>query len=152
MGAIDRSLVPRRRQGAAAHHIQIALTRYGGGARSISWRDERPGVEAGPLLVQLPPSLELDARIAARFCELLRRRSSDLVVCEPRHASWFSTDAEALLQQFEAARVAADPTTIVGADRPGGWQGIVYYRLHGSPRKYWSAYEHAFLEEIADAI
>jgi uncharacterized protein YecE (DUF72 family) len=74
------------------------------------------------------------------------------VVCEPRHASWFSPDAETLLQRFEVGRVAADPTTIAGADRPGGWPGIVYYRLHGSPRIYWSAYGHGFLEGIADAI
>ncbi len=106
----------------------------------------------GPLLVQLPPSLAFDPRIVARFFELLRRRSPDFVVCEPRHASWFSTEAEALLQQFNIGRVAADPTTIAGADRPGGWPGIVYYRLHGSPRKYWSPYEHGFLEEIADAM
>jgi uncharacterized protein YecE (DUF72 family) len=75
----------------------------------------------GALLVQLPPSLEFDARIATRFFELLRRRSSDFVLCEPRHASWFSPDAEALPQQFEAGRVAANPTAIAGADRPGGW-------------------------------
>jgi uncharacterized protein YecE (DUF72 family) len=106
----------------------------------------------GPLLVQLPPSLEFDARIAGRFFELLRRRSSDFVVCEPRHVSWFSPHAKALLERFEVGRVAADPTTIAGANRPGGWPGIVYYRLHGSPRKYWSAYEHTFLEEIAEAI
>ena len=110
------------------------------------------GSKRGPLLVQLPPSLEFDARIVARFFELLRRRSSDSVVCEPRLASWFSTDAEALLQQFEAARVAADPTTIVGADRPGGWPGIVYYRLHGSPRKYWSVYEPERVREWTDAL
>src|SRR5689334_21841556 len=42
----------------------------------------------GPLLVQLPPSFEFNARVAGRFFELLRRRSTDLVVCEPRHASW----------------------------------------------------------------
>jgi uncharacterized protein YecE (DUF72 family) len=89
----------------------------------------------GPLLVQLPPSLECDTRIAARFFELLRRRSAGPVVCEPRHASWFSPEAEALLQRFEVGRVAADPTTIAGADRPGGWPGIVYYRLHGYTRK-----------------
>lgn len=106
----------------------------------------------GPLLVQLPPSLEFDARIAAGFFELVRRRFSGFVVCEPRHASWFSQSAEALLQGFEVGRVAADPTRIAGADKPGGWPGIVYYRLHGSPRKYWSAYEPGFLRGIAEAI
>ncbi len=106
----------------------------------------------GPLLVQLPPSLEFDERVAARFFALLRRRSSDFVACEPRHPSWFSPEAEAMLQQFEVGRVAADPTMIAGADRPGGWRGIVYYRLHGAPRKYWSAYDQSFLEGIAEAL
>jgi uncharacterized protein YecE (DUF72 family) len=106
----------------------------------------------GPLLVQLPPSLEFDARTTANFFELLRQRSSGPVVCEPRHATWFSADAEAVLQEFEIGRVAADPPAIAGADRPGGWPGIVYFRLHGSPRKYWSTYERPFLERIAGAI
>jgi uncharacterized protein YecE (DUF72 family) len=106
----------------------------------------------GPLLVQLPPSLEFDARVTGRFFEMLRRRTSAFVVCEPRHESWFSTQAQALLHAFEVGRVAADPTRIAGADRPGGWPGIVYYRLHGSPRKYWSAYEDDFLEPIAEAL
>jgi uncharacterized protein YecE (DUF72 family) len=129
-----------RLQGAAA-----ALDRFLGETSALQSK-------RGPVLVQLPPSLEFDARIAGRFFELLRRRSSDFVVCEPRHASWFSPDAEIVLHRFEVGRVAADPTAIAGADRPGGWPGIVYYRLHGSPRKYWSAYEDGFLQGIADAM
>jgi uncharacterized protein YecE (DUF72 family) len=35
---------------------------------------------------------------------------------------------------------------VPAAAQPGGWPGIVYYRLHGSPRKYWSIYE---LERVA---
>jgi uncharacterized protein YecE (DUF72 family) len=106
----------------------------------------------GPLLVQLPPSLEFDARIAGRFFGMLRRRSSAFVVCEPRHASWFSDRAETMLRHYHVGRVATDPTSIAGADRPGGWPGIVYYRLHGSPRKYWSAYDDTFLRQIAGAL
>jgi uncharacterized protein YecE (DUF72 family) len=106
----------------------------------------------GPLLVQLPPSLEFDARVAGRFFGVLRRRWSAFVVCEPRHASWFSERAEALLRHYHVGRVATDPTPIAGAHQPGGWPGIVYYRLHGSPRKYWSAYDEGFLEQLADAL
>jgi uncharacterized protein YecE (DUF72 family) len=106
----------------------------------------------GPLLVQLPPSLEFQPRVAGRFFELLRKRWSAFVVCEPRHVSWFSHESETMLKDFHIGRVATDPTAIVGAERPGGWPGIVYYRLHGSPRKYWSAYEQGFLDRIADAI
>jgi uncharacterized protein YecE (DUF72 family) len=106
----------------------------------------------GPLLVQLPPSLEFDARAAGRFFALLRRRWSAFVVCEPRHASWFSERADAMLKRYHVGRVATDPSSIPGADHPGGWPGIVYYRLHGSPRKYWSAYDDGFLERLADAL
>jgi uncharacterized protein YecE (DUF72 family) len=70
------------------------------------------------------------------------------VVCEPRHPTWFSAAADRLLVRFSVARVAADPPTASGAERPGGWNGLVYYRLHGSPRKYWSRYERAYLDPL----
>ncbi|MBV9467782.1 MAG: DUF72 domain-containing protein, partial [Abitibacteriaceae bacterium] len=35
---------------------------------------------------------------------------------------------------------------------PGGWQGLVYYRLHGSPRTYYSAYTPEFLDNLAASI
>jgi uncharacterized protein YecE (DUF72 family) len=43
------------------------------------------------------------------------------------------------------ARVAADPAVVPEAVRPGGWTGLVYYRLHGSPRIYYSAYAPEYL-------
>ena len=39
-----------------------------------------------------------------------------------------------------------------GADEPGGWPGLAYFRLHGSPRVYWSAYPPAALEALAAKI
>jgi uncharacterized protein YecE (DUF72 family) len=110
------------------------------------------GDRRGPLLVQLPPSLQYDARVAAGFFELLRERHGGPVVCEPRHPSWLSAAAERLLVKHQVARVAADPPTAPGADRPGGWPGIVYFRMHGSPRKYWSPYTPAQVEELAAAL
>ena len=97
------------------------------------------GMKRGPLLVQLPPSLAFDQRVVARFLDLLRARFDGHVVCEPRHATWFADDAEALLIRYRVARVAADPPPAPGADAPGAWPGIIYYRLHGAPRKYRSA-------------
>ena len=38
------------------------------------------------------------------------------------------------------------------ADPTGGWDGLVYYRLHGSPRVYYSAYDDAYLEALADKL
>src|SRR5687768_16076857 len=106
----------------------------------------------GPLLVQLPPSLELVPRVANTFFALLRSRYRGLVVCEPRHPTWFVPAADALLARYKDARVATDPSPVTGADRPGGWMAIVYYRLHGSPRKYWSKYDDAYIARLRYAL
>ncbi|MDO9490460.1 MAG: DUF72 domain-containing protein [Sphingomonadaceae bacterium] len=99
--------------------------------------DDRLGV----LLVQLPPKLAFDAAVAERFFAMLRQRHSGGIACEPRHPSWFEPDAEALLIKHRIGRVVADP--LVGspaAASPGGWPGLAYYRLHGTPRVYFSDY------------
>ena len=111
------------------------------------------GPKLGGLLVQLPPSLAYDARVAGTFFAMLRRRTPLPVACEPRHASWFEPKAEAVLERFEVARVAADPARVPAAGQPGGstahWR---YWRWHGSPRTYYSQYGEAALQELADAI
>jgi uncharacterized protein YecE (DUF72 family) len=98
------------------------------------------GAKLGPLLVQLPPSLGFDAGRAEGFFDRLRARFDGAVVCEPRHAGWFEHRAEALLSAFRVARVGADPPAVPAALQPGGWPGLVYIRLHGSPKMYYSAY------------
>lgn len=47
------------------------------------------------------------------------------------------------------ARVAADPARVPAAAVPGGWRGITYYRLHGSPKMYYSAYAAEFVAGLA---
>lgn len=103
----------------------------------------------GCLLVQLPPSLEFDASVAEPFFSALYARSSLAIACEPRHPTWFADEAADLLARFQVARVAADPARVAAAGEPGGWPGLVYYRLHGSPRIYYSAYEPAYLDALA---
>jgi uncharacterized protein YecE (DUF72 family) len=98
------------------------------------------GRKLGPLLVQLPPSLAFDRRSAGGFFDRLRQRHRGAIVCEPRHESWFSGAAERLLVANRVARVATDPTTLPSARGPGGFTRLAYFRLHGSPRKYWSRY------------
>ena len=71
------------------------------------------------------------------------------VVCEPRHQSWFSPAAAHLLHTFQVARVAADPARVPAAAVPGGWPGLVYYRWHGTPEMYVSAYPSAAVEALA---
>lgn len=110
------------------------------------------GDRRGALLVQLPPSFAFDRRVAATFMSLLRSRHTAPVVWEPRHATWFTSAADRLLVRHEIARVVADPPPVPEASRPGGWPGLVYYRLHGSPRMYWSRYEPTYLDGLAAAL
>jgi uncharacterized protein YecE (DUF72 family) len=107
------------------------------------------GDRLGPLLVQLPPSLELDEDVARAFFTHLRARHAGDVVCEPRHPSWFEDAGERLLAELRIARVAADPARVPTAAEPGGWPGLAYYRLHGSPRIYYSSYDDAYLDALA---
>lgn len=110
------------------------------------------GNKLGPLLVQLPPSLVFEAEIVKSFFALARQSFNGPIVCEPRHGSWFGPAADDLLNSFNVARVAADPAKIAGADAPGGFTGLTYWRLHGSPRIYYSAYESDFLENVAASL
>lgn len=107
------------------------------------------GDRRGPLLIQLPPSFAFDRRVIGRFLDLLRGMYAGPVVCEPRHATWFNAAVDGFLSSYEVARVAADPVRAPGADRPGGWPGIIYYRLHGSPRPYWSRYTEEYISSLA---
>lgn len=110
------------------------------------------GDNLGPLLVQLPPSLPFDGAVAAAFFAALRQRFDGAVVCEPRHPGWFAPDAAQVLVQFRVARVAVDPSAVPSAALPGGWDGLVYYRLHGSPRMYYSAYSEDTLTALAHTL
>jgi uncharacterized protein YecE (DUF72 family) len=107
------------------------------------------GDRLGPLLIQLPPALSFDEASGERFFQELRSRFDGLAVCEPRHASWFTDRVEALLVRYRIARAAADPAPVPKARTPGGWPGLIYRRLHGSPRMYYSAYPPEYIEATA---
>jgi uncharacterized protein YecE (DUF72 family) len=106
----------------------------------------------GCLLVQLPPSLGFDGPVAASFFENLRTRTAVSIACEPRHESWFGPEAEGLLREFNVARVAADPARVTAAGDPGGNRQFTYFRLHGSPKIYYSAYSPEFIDGLADRL
>lgn len=107
------------------------------------------GDKLGPLLVQLPPSLSFNPKVAEGFLVSLRTRFDGDVALEPRHASRWNTNAEQLMAEFRVARVAADPAVVPAAAEPGGWHGLVYYRLHGSPKVYYSGYPDEYLDAMA---
>jgi uncharacterized protein YecE (DUF72 family) len=110
------------------------------------------GDKLGGVLVQLPPSLAFNAAIASRFFTMLRRRCTAPVACEPRHPSWFEPGVDAVWQAHAIARVAADPARLPAAAEPGGAgaaAGWHYWRWHGSPRVYYSAYADHTLRTLA---
>ncbi len=98
------------------------------------------GDKRGPVLIQLPPSLAFDTALAGQFFTALRDRFSGSVACEPRHATWFGREAEAVLTGHAIARVAADPPRVPAGDNPGGVQSMSYWRMHGSPQMYRTPY------------
>lgn len=117
------------------------------------FRQETAGLgdKLGCVLVQLPPSLELDAMVADAFFTKLRSHFPCMLACEARHASWFGDEATALLAQHTVTRVLADP--------PKGQTGAhlattmsSYRRLHGVPRMYYSSYTEAYLAQLADDL
>jgi len=110
------------------------------------------GDKLGTLLLQLPPSLVFEPAVVTPFLEHLRERFDGAVVCEPRNASWFTADADALLASYRVARAAVDPPPVDEGATPGGWQELCYVRLHGSPEIYRSSYSPAFLEELAENL
>lgn len=110
------------------------------------------GAKRGPLLVQLPPSLAYLPEIAEPFFDAVARTLGGAVALEARHPSWFTEEAEALLASRAIAGVAADPPPVPQAGRPRGNPGLAYFRLHGSPRVYWSAYDAARIGDLAECV
>jgi uncharacterized protein YecE (DUF72 family) len=106
------------------------------------------GDKLGVVLVQLPSKSPLQKRVAGNFFRALRARIKADVVVEPRHPSWFAPEVSGWLAKRRIARVAADPARNEGADEPGGWSKLAYYRWHGSPRMYYSNYDAAALAAL----
>ena len=52
------------------------------------------------------------------------------------------------LPSHRVARVAADPARLPETREPGGWNGLTYYRWHGSPRIYYSSYDDTALAAL----
>jgi uncharacterized protein YecE (DUF72 family) len=115
-----------------------ALARFAGEAGAL-------GRKWAVLLVQLPPSLTCDAKVAGRFFEQARAAFGGAIVCEPRHPSWFTPQAAQLLRDSGVARAGVDPARWPGADEPAVHRRMAYHRWHGTPRLYWSAYEEDWL-------
>ncbi len=110
------------------------------------------GAKLGAVLIQLPPSLAFETSAARAFFRLWRSRFEGETACEPRHASWFTAEADALWIDYQIARVAADPAMVPEAAKPGSWLGFEYHRLHGSPEIYASTFDADALERLSQTL
>jgi uncharacterized protein YecE (DUF72 family) len=110
------------------------------------------GPALGPILIQLPPSLEFDFALTDAFFFSFRQLFAGQAVLEPRHRTWFGPTADELLRAYCIGRVAADPARCPAAAIPGGCPGLRYWRLHGSPRMYFTPYGEDRLRPFADRL
>lgn len=110
------------------------------------------GDKLSTLLIQLPPSLAFEPVIARDFFRLLRGTFGGAVVCEARHPSWFAPEAGVLMDDCAIGRVLADPPPCTEAGPFDPSRPSPYYRLHGSPRIYYSDYPGALLETLAATL
>ena len=98
------------------------------------------GSKLGPILVQLPPSLRYEVSTADMFFAAAAAARRTRLCASHGMLSWFTAGAETLLKTHAVERVAADPAIVAATAVPGGHGHDVYYRWHGSPRMYYSAY------------
>ena len=86
----------------------------------VTFMDQTDGLaeKRGPILVQLPPSLSFDASVVTPFLDVVRNVYNGPMVCEPRHATWFSAAVASLLDRYRISRVAADPPPVPEATLP----------------------------------
>jgi uncharacterized protein YecE (DUF72 family) len=110
------------------------------------------GQKLGTYVVQLAPSHAFDPNIASAFLKLLRARYKGGLACEARHASWFTAEASEILEEYSTTRVGADPPLFAGGEISEPYGGFFYYRWHGAPRTYYSAYDAARLKEFAAIV
>lgn len=110
------------------------------------------GNKLGAVLVQFPPTLSFKIEEAEEFFANLNAAIKSAIVCEPRHSSWFAAAAEDILVRYRISRVGADPAPVPGADQPTNWGDVIYFRLHGSPRIYYSNYDTFTLQRLSDQV
>ncbi len=103
------------------------------------------GNKLGPVLFQLPPRLSFSEEVLDRIVSQLD--SSCLNIIEFRHESWWRGDVYARLRKekivFSGISYPALPNDVICNG------STAYYRFHGVPKLYYSAYEPAFLRQAA---
>ncbi len=108
------------------------------------------GSHLGPILIQLPPDLELDL---GALEETLDAFPGDVqVAVEPRHASWFVEDLRDVLHTRNVALCLADRLgPITPLWRTADWSYVRFHAGRARPRSCYSAHELAAWAERLEA-
>jgi uncharacterized protein YecE (DUF72 family) len=120
---------------------------------TLSFMQAAAGLEhkLAVILVQLPPSRLFEQAIAAAFFNMLRQQTAAQIICEARNPSWFARDATAVFEAYRITRVVADPVPLGCEFTAQPHAQFAYFRLHGSPRMYYSHYSIDYLQGVAAA-
>jgi uncharacterized protein YecE (DUF72 family) len=105
----------------------------------------------GPVLIQLPPFLKFNEEKAAAFFKALKKYKGYKFALEPRHETWLTDEAIALLTKHKIAFVIAES----GNRWPYGefiTAKDIYIRFHGPDGSYASSYPKAVLKKYAKKI
>lgn len=106
----------------------------------------------GPILIQLPPSMQFDASRVQPFFQLLKERYGTYsFALEARHDSWFNADALHLLREYCIALVIAHSGGRFPY-RETVTSHLVYLRFHGPGRLYASDYPDEMLDTYAQKM
>jgi len=96
----------------------------------------------GPILYQLPPSLQKDLGLLEAFIKLLPKRKT--AVFEFRHKSWYSDDTFNLLNKSGVSFCIHD---MPGKESPRIVTGeVIYVRFHGTTGRYSGSYPKSQLQ------
>jgi uncharacterized protein YecE (DUF72 family) len=108
----------------------------------------RLGHHLGPILVQLPPNLEVDADALAATLDAFP--PSVQVAVEPRHGSWYRDDVRALLADRGATLCWADRRgALTPTWRTAAWGYVRFHEGRAMPRP---CYGEAELAAWADPV
>jgi len=106
------------------------------------------GDRLGPILWQLPPSLQRDDERLEAFVSALPDNARHTI--EFRHPSWWHPDIYALLQKHRVAVCLVDMPDFRSPAL--ATTDFVYIRFHGATALYGGSYEMAALTEWASAL
>lgn len=105
--------------------------------------------KTGAVLFQLPPQISYDENFLENMLSQMNPDFRNVV--EFRHESWWRSDV--------MKRLAQKKVVFAGCSFPGNAfdQAVVnlpvaYYRFHGVPKLFFSAYKKAFLQQVAHQL